>query len=494
MPRDYRPAGRAAAADRHERQTRRTRYAWIVLAVLLAAGLALVVFFRGVLLPFVVAVLVAYVLEPPVRWLARLRLPRPIGVAVVYAVFFTGVGLFFGQLVPRLEAEGRKLLDQFEHLLVEAPTYYRRFENAVESLLGRAVPGETGARPASGLDPYGFGPDLSERPASPLRFDVPALSEQLLGPTAPEGDALDAMTGTRPEGRPSAEVDQALSDSNLVVRRVEDGVYGIRFRESTYEFKQVGDKAFHVSVKDAPVPGSRVANLKNEIITSVRVQLEHLSTRMLSGFFELLQGLVGGLMNAAVGLVLTLLVAAYLLMEVDRFQRWVARRVPTAAREGLSELLGRLDRGLRGVVRGQLLVCLINGVLCFIGFLIFIPEYAVVFGVLAGLLSFIPIFGTIVSAIPAVFIGLTIDLMTGLWVLVWILGVHFIEANLVEPRIFGHAARISPVIVLFALMAGQATFGLAGALLAVPTAALLQALFSFVYGRVAHVIDRRLPR
>jgi predicted PurR-regulated permease PerM len=66
----------------------------------------------------------------------------------------------------------------------------------------------------------------------------------------------------------------------------------------------------------------------------------------------------------------------------------------------------------------------------------------------------------------------------------WILLIHFIEANILNPQIIGTSAHIHPVIVIFALLAGESTFGLVGALLAVPVASIILELFKFVRDKI----------
>ena len=100
------------------------------------------------------------------------------------------------------------------------------------------------------------------------------------------------------------------------------------------------------------------------------------------------------------------------------------------------------------------------------------------FSIVAGVMSIVPIFGSILSSVPAVMIGLTQDFWTALWVLLWIVGIHQIEANLLNPKIIGVAAKIHPVLVVLALIIGEHFFGLWGALLAVPTLSLSQSLFN----------------
>src|SRR5262249_27216869 len=83
----------------------------------------------------------------------------------------------------------------------------------------------------------------------------------------------------------------------------------------------------------------------------------------------------------------------------------------------------------------------------------------------------------ILSSIPIVAIALTQSLGTALEVLAWIVGIHQIEANLLNPKIIGDQAHIHPVLVIFSLLVGEHFFGIAVALLAVPVLSIAQSLF-----------------
>jgi len=199
----------------------------------------------------------------------------------------------------------------------------------------------------------------------------------------------------------------------------------------------------------------------------------------LAAVVALARALVVGVIEAFVARVLTLRVAAFISIDLPGVMNFFRSLIPREHRAGYDALLGEVDRGLGGVVRGQLLICLVNGVLTYIGLLILDVKFSVLLAVVAGVLSLIPIFGTILSTIPIVLFGLTDGLTTGVLALAWILGIHFIEANFLNPKIIGTSAHIHPVIVIFALLAGESTFGLMGALLAVPTASIVLTLFNF---------------
>ena len=119
----------------------------------------------------------------------------------------------------------------------------------------------------------------------------------------------------------------------------------------------------------------------------------------------------------------------------------------------------------------------------YIGLLIFHVKYPLLLAGIAATMSLIPIFGSILSSVPIVAIGLissgTFDLKQGLFVLGWIIGIHLVEANFLNPKIMGDAAKIHPVLVVFALIAGEHSYGLVGALFAVPVASMIQTIFVY---------------
>src|SRR6185312_11451959 len=85
--------------------------------------------------------------------------------------------------------------------------------------------------------------------------------------------------------------------------------------------------------------------------------------------------------------------------------------------------------------------------------------------------------GSIMSSVPAVAIGLTQSPAIAVGVLAWIIGIHQLEANFLNPKIIGDAAKIHPVLVVFSLIVGEHFFQLAGALFAVPCMSIAQTVF-----------------
>ena len=115
-------------------------------------------------------------------------------------------------------------------------------------------------------------------------------------------------------------------------------------------------------------------------------------------------------------------------------------------------------------------------------------PFALLLGVLAFVLEFIPTLGTLVSGAICVLLALTKGWVFAVIVLAYFIIVHVIEGDVVGPRIVGKTIGLHPVVSLVALIAGAELFGIAGALLASPVAGVLQALLIAIWAqwRAAH--------
>jgi predicted PurR-regulated permease PerM len=165
----------------------------------------------------------------------------------------------------------------------------------------------------------------------------------------------------------------------------------------------------------------------------------------------------------------------YLLLDGSRVVAWVRTNAPRAARA--SFFLDTLQRVVGAYIRGQLTLALLIGLLVGVGMqFIFHLHYAVFLGVLAFVMAFIPVLGTIISGTLCVTIGLTKGWLIALGVLVYFVVIHVIESELVGPRIVGKAIGLHPVVSLLALVAGAELFGIWGALFASPLAGVLQSI------------------
>jgi predicted PurR-regulated permease PerM len=189
--------------------------------------------------------------------------------------------------------------------------------------------------------------------------------------------------------------------------------------------------------------------------------------------------------------VLLFMLTAFISMDAPRIVRFTESLVPASWRGDLRRLLHGIDAGLAGVVRGQLTIMLVNGVLTLIGLLLLEIPFAFALAALATLLYVVPIFGTVLSSIPIVLLALTSGGSSrGVLALAWILGIHALEAYVLNPKIMGTATRIHPVLIVLALVIGERSFGIVGALLAAPVASVVVAVFRFLQRKLVELDER----
>lgn len=200
------------------------------------------------------------------------------------------------------------------------------------------------------------------------------------------------------------------------------------------------------------------------------------------------EGIVGsavpvltGIANFMLDIIIVAVLSIYLLVDGQRTVRWVRRNVPLMQRERTIFLLDTFNRVIGGYIRGQVALSLLIGFLVGIGMFVLHVPYAVLLGVLAFVLEFIPVLGTLTSGAICVLIALTQGWIIAVLVLAYFIFVHIIEGDVVGPRIVGKAVGLHPAISLIALVAGAELFGIWGAVLASPIAGVLQALLIAIY-------------
>lgn len=187
---------------------------------------------------------------------------------------------------------------------------------------------------------------------------------------------------------------------------------------------------------------------------------------------------IGGLL---VDILLALVISFYLLLDGPRIRRKVLAAVPERHQSKALFLEGQTVRVLGGYLRGQLILALTIGIVAGGGCALIGVPYAVVIGVLAALFELVPMFGPILSAVPALLVALFQPFPMVLWVLLFFVVIQQIENNVLVPRISGHAVGLHPLGALFALLAGFQLAGILGALFAVPIAGVFWVLFAAGY-------------
>lgn len=191
------------------------------------------------------------------------------------------------------------------------------------------------------------------------------------------------------------------------------------------------------------------------------------------------------LFNVLSLLLITPIVAFYMLRDWDRLIEEGDRLLPPAYARIIRAQLSEVDRTLSGFVRGTGTVCLLLGAFYAIGLSLAGLNFGLVIGITAGLISFVPYLGATLGLLAAVGTALVqFDgyLMVGVVAAIFFVG-QFVEGNVLQPVLVGERVRLHPVWVIFALLAGGLLFGFVGVLVAVPTAAVIGVGVRFAVGQ-----------
>lgn len=181
-------------------------------------------------------------------------------------------------------------------------------------------------------------------------------------------------------------------------------------------------------------------------------------------------------------LVVTPVVAFYMLVDWDRMVARVDDLIPRDNVATVRRLAREIDRSVAGFVRGQGTLCLILGTIYAIGLTLAGLNFGLLIGMFAGLISFIPYVGSMVGLVLSV--GVAFVQFWPEWQMVALVaaiffGGQFIEGNILQPNLVGKSAGLHPVWLMFALFAFGYLFGFAGLLVAVPAAAAVAVLVRF---------------
>lgn len=177
-------------------------------------------------------------------------------------------------------------------------------------------------------------------------------------------------------------------------------------------------------------------------------------------------------------LLITPIVAFYMLRDWNKFIGKVDGLLPEHSKESIREQAREINRTLAGFIRGQLSVCVLLGAFYSIGLYIVGLELGVLVGFIAGIISFIPYVGSIFGFLVSIGIAFAqFDDMkqVGYVVAVFAIG-QFLEGNFLTPKLVGENVGLHPVWVMFALLAGGVLLGFLGLMIAVPMAAIIGVL------------------
>jgi len=189
-----------------------------------------------------------------------------------------------------------------------------------------------------------------------------------------------------------------------------------------------------------------------------------------------ISSVIGGLF----GLITILILTFYLLIEANAMFDYFARFVPANRRADIAVAAREAVTKVSAWLRAQLTLAGVMGVFAAIGLWLMGVPYFYVIALIAAIGETIPIVGPVIGGVTAVAVAITVSPKLALTVGVYFLVLHQLEANILVPKIMERRVGVSPVAVMVALLVGGALWGIIGAVLAIPTAAIISVIIEDV--------------
>ncbi len=188
-------------------------------------------------------------------------------------------------------------------------------------------------------------------------------------------------------------------------------------------------------------------------------------------------GAVWGFVGGIFGLVTILILAFYLMVDSENIVSVFVRLFPRGKRRRVREACDSVSTKVSAWLGGQLLLAGIIGTTAAAGLYLMGVPYFYVLALVAGLGEMVPMVGPLLSAIPAIIVGFTVSPQVGAVVAIFFFIQQQVENHLLVPKVMERQVGVSAVVVIIALLIGGSLLGIVGAILAVPTAAILHVLF-----------------
>ena len=176
------------------------------------------------------------------------------------------------------------------------------------------------------------------------------------------------------------------------------------------------------------------------------------------------------------GVITVLILSFYFLVEASSMFDYVIRFVPVERRQSYADAARDAVLKVSAWLRAQVMLAGVMGTFAAVGLGLMGMPYFYVVALVAAVGETIPIVGPVIGGVTAVAVALTVSTKLALSVGVYFLVLHQLEANILVPKIMERRVGVSPVAVMIALLVGGALWGIIGAILAIPTAAIISVI------------------
>lgn len=186
--------------------------------------------------------------------------------------------------------------------------------------------------------------------------------------------------------------------------------------------------------------------------------------------------LIGQIGRSIIAVIALFLFAYYWTLESERIKRSFYLLLPARHRDTARDLVSDIEEQITNFVTGQLILIVVIGVITFVAYLLIGLPNALILAIFAGLMEAIPMVGPLIGAVPAFIIAFSISPTMAIWVVVATAIIQQLENNLIVPRVMSRTLGVRPLVTLLAIIAFSSLFGIIGALIALPLAAIIQLL------------------
>jgi predicted PurR-regulated permease PerM len=402
----------------------------IIVGAVIWTAANVISFLQPILIPVAIAVILTYLLDPLVTKMSRGTLSRTKAVALVFAIAFFALGGLAAWLIPTISIQSANFARQ-------VPAYTERARDYTVDLI------------------YRFDQTFGLLGGAHRKSASTSLTNWLIGPA--ESPARTPATAT-----PTASPQASASATEIIAPSPPKLTTAERQRIQAYVEKQMP-------------------------------KLEQALPLVLGKLWDILKKSIGGFLGVTGFLLSLILVPIYLfflLNEKPRIQQRWKDYLPlreSPLRDEVADVLSEINRYVTAYFRGQLLVCLVDGILIGTALTIFGLNFAPLIGVLVVILTMVPYIGIIICWVPAVLIAAFQwgdwthpMIVTGIFILI-----QNLEGIFYAPRIVGNYVGLHPMTVIVSIFLwGLIIGGVIGPLLAVPLTATIKVLLArYVWGR-----------
>lgn len=215
------------------------------------------------------------------------------------------------------------------------------------------------------------------------------------------------------------------------------------------------------------------------IFTQIPVEdVSSFLSRQIQGFIGNIVGITTAIFSSIFLLLTIFVMAFYILLDWQKFITLASSPFSGKQEKRVVSIISKLENGLGKWVRGQLALSFIVGVLTYIGLQLLGVPYALPLALVAAILEIVPIIGPIISAVPAILIGLTISPLMVAAITALFIVVQQLENHVIVPMIMSKVIGLQPPVIIVSLLIGAKLAGIGGAFLAPPVLIILKIVIS----------------